>query len=126
MGNKPLYAISIVAEMLQLHPQTLRQYEKLGLVTPSRTLGNTRVYSDEDIDRLRFINTLSKEMGVNTAGIEIILNMRDQIDGLQEQVDALKKYIKTRMNEHHKTTDTEKAVVPSPPRNIIKVKIEKE
>lgn len=125
MANKPLYVISIVSEMLELHPQTLRQYERIGLVTPSRTMGNTRLYSDEDIERLKFIITLSKDMGVNLAGVEIILNMREQIETLQAQIGGMKEYIRQRVGEEMKTKEAEKALIPSPPKNIIKVKIEK-
>jgi MerR family transcriptional regulator/heat shock protein HspR len=126
MANKPLYVISIVSEMLELHPQTLRQYEKMGLVTPSRTMGNTRLYSDEDIERLKFIITLSKDMGVNLAGVEIILNMREQIEALQGQIENMKNYIKTRIGEEMKEREAEKALIPSQKKGIIKVKIERE
>lgn len=112
--------------MLELHPQTLRQYERMGLVTPSRTLGNTRLYSDEDIERLKFIITLSKDMGVNLAGIEIILNMREQINTLHAQIDGMKDYIRKRLGEEMKAKEAEKALVPSPPKDIIKIRIEKE
>ncbi|GAB1534779.1 helix-turn-helix transcriptional regulator [Geovibrio sp. ADMFC3] len=126
MANKPLYVISIVSEMLELHPQTLRQYERMGLVTPSRTVGNTRLYSDEDIERLKFIMTLSKDMGVNLAGIEIILNMREQIETLHAQLEGMKEYVRQRMGEEMKAKEAEKALIPSPPKEIIKIKIEKE
>lgn len=126
MANKPLYVISIVSEMLELHPQTLRQYERMGLVTPSRTVGNTRLYSDEDIERLKFIMTLSKDMGVNLAGIEIILNMREQIEVLHAQLDGMKEYIRQRLGEEMKAKESEKALIPSPPKEIIRIKIEKE
>lgn len=112
--------------MLELHPQTLRQYERMGLVNPSRTMGNTRLYSDEDIERLKFIITLSKEMGVNLAGVEIILNMREQIDTLQTQIEGMKEYIRQRMGEEMKAKQSEKALIPSPPKSIIKVRINKE
>jgi MerR family transcriptional regulator/heat shock protein HspR len=126
MVNKPLYVISIVSEMLELHPQTLRQYERMGLVQPSRTMGNTRLYSDEDIERLKFIITLSKDMGVNLAGVEIILNMREQINELQSQLEGMKEYVKQRMGEEIKARQSEKALIPSPPKNIIKVHISKD
>ena len=125
MANKPLYVISIVSEMLELHPQTLRQYERMGLVTPSRTMGNTRLYSDEDIERLKFIITLSKDMGVNLAGVEIILNMREQIEALQTQLEGMKEYIRQKMGEEMKARQSEKALVPAPPKSI-KIRINKE
>src|SRR6476660_10239897 len=72
------YMISAVAELYKLHPQTLRLYERVGLLKPSRSQGNTRLYTDDDLERLEVILTLARDMGVNLAGIEIILNMREQ------------------------------------------------
>ena len=73
------YMISAVAELYKLHPQTLRLYERVGLLTPSRSQGNTRLYTDSDLQRLEVILTLARDMGVNLAGIEIILNMREKM-----------------------------------------------
>lgn len=123
MKNKPLYMISIVAEMLEVHPQTLRQYERIELLKPSRTLGNTRLYSDEDIEKLKFILTLTRDMGVNLAGVEIILKMRDQIKEMQSQIEQLTHYI----NEIKKSgMATGGALVPKGKSQIVKIKIEKE
>ncbi|MGA1863006.1 helix-turn-helix transcriptional regulator [Deferribacter thermophilus] len=126
MKKKPLYVISIVSEMLDIHPQTLRQYERLGFVKPTRTEGNTRLYSDEDIEKLKFIITLTKDLGVNLAGVEIILNMKEQINELQNQVKMLVDYIKNRLGEDLDKNIKEGAIVPTKQANIIKVKIEKE
>ncbi|KAA0256902.1 MerR family transcriptional regulator [Deferribacter autotrophicus] len=126
MRKKPLYVISIVSEMLNIHPQTLRQYERLGFVKPTRTEGNTRLYSDEDIERLKFIITLTKDLGVNLAGVEVILNMRKQIEELQSQMNFLLNFIKSRLGEEFEKSMKEGAIVPSNQTNIIKVKIEKE
>lgn len=123
MKNKPLYIISIVSEMLDLHPQTLRQYERLGLVNPQRTQGNTRLYSEEDLETLKFILTLTKDMGVNLAGVEVILNMRDQIDELQIQNEQLKEFIK---QNAHKLQTTHEGIVPTQQHSVIKVKINRE
>lgn len=120
MKNKPLYIISIVSEMLDLHPQTLRQYERLGLVQPQRTQGNTRLYSEDDLETLKFILTLTKDMGINLAGVEVILNMRNQIEELQIQNEQLKEFIK--QNARHIQKNKE-GLVPSAG-NFIKVKIE--
>lgn len=125
MKDKPLYIISIVSELLELHPQTLRQYERLGLVKPSRTIGNTRLYSDEDIDRLRFIVTLTKDMGVNLAGVEVIMNMREQIEHLQGQLEQALGFIHKHVGPDGRLKN-ETSITPAPPRNIIKVKIERE
>lgn len=123
MKNKPLYMISIVAEMLEIHPQTLRQYERIELLKPSRTLGNTRLYSDEDIEKLKFILTLTRDMGVNLAGVEIILKMRDQMQDMQSQIEQLIQYI----NETKKSEMTSgRDLVPRGKSQIVKIKIEKE
>lgn len=79
------YVISVAAEMLQVHPQTLRHYERLGLVTPERTNGNIRRYSARDIARLRRIQQLMEDLGVNLAGVEVILNMHDSMEQLRQE-----------------------------------------
>jgi len=84
--EEPLYYISVVAKMLDLHPQTLRNYERLGLVGPKRSDGNVRLYSQRDVDRLHKINRLTVELGVNLAGVEVILNLLDRIDELQDEI----------------------------------------
>jgi MerR family transcriptional regulator, heat shock protein HspR len=80
------YMISAVAELYKLHPQTLRLYERVGLLKPSRSQGNTRLYTDSDLERLDVILTLARDMGVNLAGIEIILNMRDKMVEMERQM----------------------------------------
>ena len=79
--------ISAVAEQYQIHPQTLRLYEREGLLAPSRSEGNTRLYTDEDLERLEVILKLTRELGVNLAGVEIILNMREKMAAMQEQIE---------------------------------------
>jgi MerR family transcriptional regulator/heat shock protein HspR len=85
--------ISAVAEMYNIHPQTLRLYEREGLLAPSRTNGNTRLYGDEDLERLETILNLTRDLGVNLAGIEIILNMRDRMQKMQEEMQAFVAYV---------------------------------
>ena len=80
------YMISAVAELYKLHPQTLRLYERVGLLKPSRSQGNTRLYTDQDLERLDVILTLARDMGVNLAGIEIILNMRERMVEMEKQM----------------------------------------
>ena len=80
------YMISSVAELYKLHPQTLRLYERVGLLKPSRSQGNTRLYTDSDLERLEVILTLARDMGVNLAGIEIILNMREKMIEMEHQM----------------------------------------
>jgi MerR family transcriptional regulator, heat shock protein HspR len=86
--GKAGYMISAVAEMYGIHPQTLRLYERERLLTPSRTEGNTRFYTEEDLERLEFILKLARDLGVNLAGIEIILNMRDRMSEMERQMQA--------------------------------------
>ena len=87
------YMISVVAEMYDIHPQTLRLYEREGLLKPSRTEGNTRLYTEEDLKRLEFILSLARELGVNIAGIAIILQMRERIEGMQQQMQEFIGYV---------------------------------
>lgn len=90
--KKAAYMISAVAEQYAIHPQTLRLYEREGLLAPSRSDGNTRLYTDEDLQRLEVILKLTRELGVNLAGVEIILNMREKMDAMQKQIEG---FIKT-------------------------------
>src|SRR5579871_2920133 len=85
--SKAAYMISAVAEQYQIHPQTLRLYEREGLLAPSRSEGNTRLYTDEDLERLEVILQLTRELGVNLAGVEIILNMREKMAAMQDQIE---------------------------------------
>jgi MerR family transcriptional regulator/heat shock protein HspR len=87
--DEPCYPIGVVARLVDLHPQTLRAYEQLGLVVPQRTEGNMRLYSQIEVERLRKINRLTQELGVNLAGVEVILRMADQIEALQFQITLL-------------------------------------
>jgi MerR family transcriptional regulator, heat shock protein HspR len=84
--SKAAYMISSVAEQYEIHPQTLRLYEREGLLAPSRSDGNTRLYTDEDLQRLEVILKLTRELGVNLAGVEIILNMREKMEAMQRQI----------------------------------------
>jgi len=88
--DEPVYLISVVATMLDIHPQTLRQYEREGLVQPSRTQGRMRLYSLRDIERMKLILRLTRQLGVNLAGVDIILQLKEQIDGMQEEIDLLR------------------------------------
>ena len=92
--GKAYYMISAVAQKYQIHPQTLRLYEREGLLKPSRTEGNTRLYSEEDLERLETILTLTRDLGVNLAGVEIVLNMREKIERMQHEVNEFMEYVK--------------------------------
>src|SRR3954468_20016086 len=91
--GKGAYMISVVAEMYDIHPQTLRLYEREGLLKPSRTDGNTRLYTEDDLKRLEFILNLARDLGVNIAGIAIILQMREQMENMQHQMKDFVQYI---------------------------------
>jgi MerR family transcriptional regulator/heat shock protein HspR len=92
--RKAGYMISAVADTYKIHPQTLRLYERLGLLTPSRSHGNTRLYTPEDLDRLEVILTLTRDLGVNLAGVEVILNMREKMEKLQAQVEEVIAFVR--------------------------------
>jgi MerR family transcriptional regulator/heat shock protein HspR len=89
--------ISAVAEMYEIHPQTLRLYEREGLLQPSRTVGNTRLYTDEDLERLEFILNLARDLGVNIAGIAIILQMRERMEEMNRQMQDFVEYVRSEM-----------------------------
>lgn len=91
--------ISSVAESYQIHPQTLRLYERLGLLKPSRSEGNTRLYTSEDLKRLEVILTLTRELGVNLAGVEVILNMREKMEKLQQQVEEMVLFVQEHVSQ---------------------------
>jgi MerR family transcriptional regulator/heat shock protein HspR len=91
--SKGAYMISAVSEMYGIHPQTLRLYEREGLLKPSRTEGNTRLYTDEDLQRLEFILSLARDLGVNISGIAIILQMRERMEEMQRQIQDFVQYI---------------------------------
>jgi MerR family transcriptional regulator/heat shock protein HspR len=109
------YMISSVAEMYGIHPQTLRLYEREGLLKPSRTEGNTRLYTDEDLERLELILSLARDLGVNISGIAIILQMRERMEEMQRQMSDFVSYVRTEvMNRaQHATNDPSRgAIVP--------------
>jgi len=91
------YMISAVAEMYAIHPQTLRLYEREGLLRPSRSEGNTRLYTDEDLERLEFILNLARDLGVNIAGIAIVLQMRERMEAMSRQMGEFVDYVRSEM-----------------------------
>ncbi len=99
---RPLYMIGIAAQLAGMHPQTLRIYESKKLINPERTAKNTRLYSDEDIKRLKYIQRLTQEMGVNLAGVKMIIDLEDEITHVQEELDMAEKemeYFRKKMEE---------------------------
>ena len=95
--ERAVYVISVAAELAGMHPQTLRLYEREGLLKPSRTEGNTRLYSEEDLEQLETILSLTRDLGVNLAGVEIIMNMRRKIEQMQGEVNEFMEYVKHEM-----------------------------
>ncbi len=114
--KRPLYMISVVAEMFDIHPQTLRAYEREGLLRPARTDGNTRLYSQEDLDRIELILRLTKDLGVNLAGVEVILNMRERMDEMRRQMNEMFQEVLRRMETEfrHMEEAQQKTGVPVP------------
>ncbi|HEX2775447.1 MAG TPA: helix-turn-helix transcriptional regulator [Candidatus Acidoferrales bacterium] len=118
------YMISAVADLYKLHPQTLRLYERVGLLKPSRSQGNTRLYTDSDLERLEVILNLTRELGVNLAGIEIILNMRDKMGDMQSQMEAFIKFVRNEMASSFTAADNPKArhaIVRAVPRPVLRI-----
>jgi MerR family transcriptional regulator/heat shock protein HspR len=113
------YMISAVAELYKLHPQTLRLYERVGLLKPSRSQGNTRLYTDSDLERLDVILTLARDMGVNLAGIEIILNMREKMIEMEHQMGEFAQVVQQELSRVASRTDerpSRHAIVRTSPR----------
>lgn len=109
--TKGAYMISVVAEMYDIHPQTLRLYEREGLLKPSRTEGNTRLYTEEDLKRLEFILNLARDLGVNISGIAIILQMRERIENMQAQMQEFVSYIQHEVMTRAQAGDQGKAAL---------------
>jgi MerR family transcriptional regulator/heat shock protein HspR len=105
--SKAAYMISAVAEQYQIHPQTLRLYEREGLLKPSRSEGNTRLYTDDDLERLEVILKLTRDLGVNLAGVEIILNMREKMAEMQHQIEQFVTSLNTEISHRARPMSTE-------------------
>lgn len=115
--DEPVYLISVVATMLDIHPQTLRQYEREGLIEPSRTQGRMRLYSQRDIDRMKLILRLTRQMGVNLAGVDVALQFKEQIDTMREEINQLREEL-SRVNRNG-SVHASKALVTTSTYNII-------
>jgi MerR family transcriptional regulator/heat shock protein HspR len=107
--NKAAYMISAVAEQYQIHPQTLRLYEREGLLKPSRSEGNTRLYTDQDLERLEVILKLTRDLGVNLAGVEIILNMRERMAEMQSQIEQFVSSLNDELSHRSRQATPEQA-----------------
>jgi MerR family transcriptional regulator/heat shock protein HspR len=110
--SKGAYMISSVAEMYEIHPQTLRLYEREGLLKPSRTEGNTRLYTDEDLERLEFILTLARDLGVNISGIAIILQMRERMNQMQTEMQEFMRNLQKEMLSRIQPSASQGAIIP--------------
>jgi len=122
--SKAGYMISAVAEIYNLHPQTLRLYERVGLLKPSRSQGNTRLYTDSDLERLEIILNLTRELGVNLAGIEVILNMRDKMADMQQQMESFITFVRgelARGLSHANERRARTAIVRATPAKAIRI-----
>jgi len=119
--KKTGYMISSVAESYQIHPQTLRLYERQGLLKPSRSDGNTRLYTDEDLQRLEVILNLTRELGVNLAGVEVILNMREKMEQMQSQVGEIMEFVRDQVSPAM-SGSIRSALVRSPAGKIVRTK----
>jgi MerR family transcriptional regulator/heat shock protein HspR len=102
MDNRPRYMISVAAELVGMHPQTLRMYEQKSLVRPQRTAGNTRLYSDADIERVRLIQRLTNELGLNLAGVEHVLRLQDELVRMRRRLDRMEREMRSAINEVHR------------------------
>jgi MerR family transcriptional regulator, heat shock protein HspR len=101
--ERPRYMISVAAELVGMHPQTLRIYEAKGLVRPRRTAGNTRLYSEVDLDRLRLIQRLTTELGLNLAGVETVLRLEDELRKAHRRIERLERQLKEEIQNVHRT-----------------------
>lgn len=109
--RRKLLMISAVAERYSIHPQTLRLYEREGLITPERSEGNTRLYGEDTLERLETILALTRDLGVNLAGVEVILNMKRQLDQMQVEMDRLLEFVKQEMSDRAAGVDRRHALV---------------
>jgi len=117
--KKAGYMISSVAETYEVHPQTLRLYERLGLLQPSRSDGNTRLYTDKDLERLETILNLTRDLGVNLAGVEVILNMREKMEKMQKELQEILGFLHEHVSQF-RGSPAEQALVPMPPSKLVR------
>ena len=119
MDDRPRYMISVAAELVGMHPQTLRLYESKGLIRPKRTAGNTRLYSEADLERLRLIQQLTTELGLNLAGVEHVLRLQDELIRMRKRLDRMEREMRAAINEVHK--QYRRDLVPyKPPTEVIR------
>jgi MerR family transcriptional regulator/heat shock protein HspR len=118
MDDRPRYMISVAADLVGMHPQTLRIYESKGLLRPKRTAGNTRLYSEGDLERLRLIQQLTNELGLNLAGVEQVLRLEDELQRMRRRLDRMERQMREAINEVHR--QYRRDLVPwKPPADLI-------
>jgi MerR family transcriptional regulator/heat shock protein HspR len=101
-SDRPIYMISVAAQLVGMHPQTLRMYETKGLVRPQRTPGGTRLYSEADVERLRIVQRLTSELGLNLAGVELVLRLEDELRKAHAQIERLQQQLRTEVQNVHR------------------------
>jgi MerR family transcriptional regulator/heat shock protein HspR len=121
MDERPRYMISVAAELVGMHPQTLRIYETRGLVRPRRTPGNTRLYSERDLERLRMIQRLTTELGLNLAGVERVLQLEDEVDRLHGRVASLERELRVEVERVHRQYRRELVLYTDPTKSRLPV-----
>ncbi len=121
--KKGFYTIGMVAEILSIHPHTLREYEREGLITPKRTAGNIRLYTDKDLDDIKFIREMTQGLGVNLAGVDIILRMKKQIEELHEIIENLEDALRKKIKEEY---EKKGSLSIRKPTQIVQIEIETE
>jgi MerR family transcriptional regulator/heat shock protein HspR len=114
VDDRPRYMISVAADLVGMHPQTLRIYEAKGLVRPKRTAGNTRLYSESDLERLRLVQRLTTELGLNLAGVEHVLRLEDQLQRMHRRFEKLEREMRDRIEEVHKQYRRELVLYQAP------------
>ena len=118
MDDRPRYMISVAADLVGMHPQTLRVYEQKGLVRPKRTAGNTRLYSESDLERLKLIQRLTTELGLNLAGVEHVLRLEDELRRMQARLARLEREMRDAVKQIHRQYKRE-LVLYRPPTEIV-------
>jgi MerR family transcriptional regulator, heat shock protein HspR len=115
MDERPRYMISVAADLVGMHPQTLRLYEQKGLVRPQRTAGNTRLYSEADIERLQLIQRLTNELGLNLAGVELVIRLEDELRKAHARIERLQQQVRDEVQEVHRQYRRELVLYESAP-----------
>ena len=118
MDDRPRYMISVAADLVGMHPQTLRIYESKGLIRPKRTAGNTRLYSEADIERLRLIQQLTNDLGLNLAGVEQVMQLQDEVERMRRTLDRMEREMRDAISQVHR--QYRRDLVPwSPPNDLM-------